>query len=153
MATISNYMTSEHEHCDDLFAAAENAAAAGDLDGARAQYDAFRQATLTHFMREESVLFPAFDERTGMVGGPTSMMCLEHAQMRETLAAMDQALARGDAQAFLGLAEGLLLIMRQHNLKEEQILYPMTDQALSDESDTLLRQMEAVQRLNDSHGP
>ena len=144
MAAISDYLTTEHEHCDNLFAAAENAMADGDLETAKTSYAQFRKATLEHFLREESVLFPTFDERTGMSGGPTAVMCLEHAQMRETLDAMGQALERGDGKAFLGLSEGLLLIMQQHNLKEEQILYPMTDETLREESTSLIEQMQAV---------
>jgi len=51
--------------------------------------------------------------------------------MRETLAGMDDALAGGDLDDFLGQAEGLLILMQQHNIKEEQMLYPMCDRLLS----------------------
>jgi len=37
------------------------------------------------------------------------------------------------------------VMMQQHNIKEEQILYPMSDQALSDKADTLLQEMTDAQ--------
>jgi hemerythrin-like domain-containing protein len=97
-----------------------------------------------HFSMEEDVLFPAFEQRTGMSGGPTFVMREEHRQMNGLLAEMGAALARRDGQAYLGQSETLLMLMRQHNMKEENILYPMSDQALADRQSELLAAMEAV---------
>ena len=54
-------------------------------------------------------------------------------QMSGLLQEMDAALARTDGQAYLGQSETLLMLMRQHNMKEENILYPMSDQALAEQ--------------------
>lgn len=144
MADITHYLTADHTHCDDLFAEAENAVASADWQSGQTHFQAFSAATLRHFKREESVLFPAFEARTGMSHGPTAVMRGEHVEMRETLQAMDQALAKHDTDAYLGLAETLLMLMRQHNLKEEQILYPMADQALAGSASEMVRQMETL---------
>lgn len=144
MSDISRYLSRDHNHCDDLFAAAENAVASADWQNGQTQFQAFEAATLHHFAREESILFPAFETRTGISHGPTAVMRSEHAEMRETLQAMRQSLAEHDAAAYLGLAETLLMLMRQHNLKEEQILYPMADQALADTAAEMVRQMESL---------
>ena len=146
MADITHYLTADHTHCDDLFAEAENAVACADWQSGQTHFQAFAAATLRHFAREESVLFPAFEARTGMSHGPTAVMRGEHVEMRETLQAMDQALAKHDTDAYLGLAETLLMLMRQHNLKEEQILYPMADQALADTASEMVRQMDTLPR-------
>lgn len=138
MARISQYLTDDHEHCDALFAAAENAVANGDWALATTQFQAFSKDTLRHFAREEEVFFPAFESLTGMNGGPTFIMRSEHGQMRDALTAMGQALEAKDAQGYLGLSETLLMLMRQHNMKEENILYPMLDQALAGEEEKLL---------------
>lgn len=143
MTRISQYLTEDHEHCDALFAEAENAVAKSDWPRALGQFQSFARDTLRHFAREEDVLFPAFEDRTGMRGGPTFVMRSEHDQMRDTLTAMEQALQAKDGQQFLGLSETLLMLMRQHNLKEENILYPMLDQALAGEEETLLAGMDA----------
>lgn len=143
MTRISQFLTEDHEHCDALFAAAENAVAKGDWSQAADSFQAFARDTLRHFSREEDVLFPAFENRTGMSGGPTFVMRAEHDQMRDTVAAMDQAVRSQDADRYLGLSETLLMLMRQHNMKEENILYPMMDQALPDEAEDLLASMDA----------
>jgi hemerythrin-like domain-containing protein len=144
MHDISHYLTADHHHCDDLFADAENAVANDDWPTAMTQFKAFAAATLLHFTREENILFPAFEERTGMSHGPTVIMRGEHVEIRETLQAMQQALTEQDADAYLGLAETMLMLLRQHNMKEEQVLYPMADQALSDGAGAMVREMEAL---------
>ncbi|MBM4181720.1 MAG: hemerythrin domain-containing protein [Betaproteobacteria bacterium] len=144
MSTLGTYLTHDHHACDDLFAAAENAVAAGDWPHAQQEFERFDAGMRRHFSMEEDVLFPAFEARTGMSGGPTFVMREEHRQMNNLLAEMVAALARRDSQAYLGQSETLLMLMRQHNMKEENILYPMSDQALADRQSELLAAMEAV---------
>lgn len=119
-----------HRHCDDAFARAEASAQSGDWAKARGDFDAFAKAIAAHFATEEETLFPAFEDRTGMRQGPTQVMRLEHGQMRELLGEMTTALDAKDAGGFGGAAETLLVLMQQHNLKEEHMLYPMCDRAL-----------------------
>lgn len=144
MTSIAQYLTRDHDHCDDLFAEAENAVAKKDWSNAPGLFSEFQQATLAHFTREEAILFPDFEARTGMTGGPTMVMRDEHLRMRQTLDAMADAVRRRDDAAYLGLSETLLMLMRQHNLKEEQILYPMSDQALAELAEDLVARMDAV---------
>ena len=56
---------------------------------------------------------------------------------------MARAVAAGNQNGFLGLSETLNMLMQQHNLKEENMLYPMSDQVLGDEGASLIREMEA----------
>lgn len=145
MSTIQDILTDDHNHCDDLFAEAENQVAqartAGDWQQANSLFERFHNATLLHLAREEQTLFPAFEAATGMSGGPTDVMRHEHTQMRDTLNAMAHALAEEDRDAYLGQSETLLMLMRQHNMKEEQMLYRMCDQVLASERDALLERM------------
>ncbi|MEZ5616077.1 MAG: hemerythrin domain-containing protein [Rhodocyclaceae bacterium] len=130
MNGITSALQNHHKLCDDDFADAEDAARKGDWAACEATYGKFRNAMLAHFGVEEDVLFPAFESRTGMVGGPTQVMRGEHVQMRDLLRQMDEALAQKNADGFGGAAETLLVMMQQHNMKEENILYPMIDQAI-----------------------
>ena len=143
MTTIRDFMTDDHRRCDDVFAEVEQAVEAADWTAAAAAFECFRNDVLKHFAAEESLLFPAFERRTGMSMGPTQVMRSEHVQMRELLDAAGAALATRDADAYAGNAETLLIMMQQHNMKEENILYPMCDQHLADETDTLLPQLQA----------
>jgi len=141
MASILNFMTQDHRHCDDSYAAAEEKVAAGRWDEAGQSWTIFRSALETHLNREESFLFPAFETQTGNTQGPTAMMRMEHEQMRSLVAEMDEAIVARDADSFLGLAETLMILTQQHNMKEEQILYPMIDQVVGD-PDKLIEQMQ-----------
>jgi iron-sulfur cluster repair protein YtfE (RIC family) len=145
MSKISEYLSHGHQHCDELFVGAENAVAEGRLAEAEELYNAFRDEMKVHFAMEESVMFPAFESATGMSGGPTEVMRSEHLQMRELLDQMRATFAKPDTYEYLGLSETLLMIMQQHNFKEEQILYAMADRALGNESDAIIERMKAVE--------
>jgi iron-sulfur cluster repair protein YtfE (RIC family) len=136
MSGITSALQHHHKLCDDDFAAAEDSPPAR-ATGRPARRPTANSATelLAHFGVEEEVLFPGLRERTGMTGGPTQVMRGEHVQMRDLLRQMDEALAQKNADGFGGAAETLLIMMQQHNMKEENILYPMIDQALGQDGD------------------
>lgn len=144
MQTISSYLTSDHRRCDNHFAAAEAYATEQNWAAATTCFEQFLSAMTRHFEIEEQVLFPAFEQRTGSVMGPTQMMRMEHSQMRELFERMADAIAARNADEYAGLSETLLIMLQQHNLKEEQVLYPMSDQALGTHAPALVQQMEAV---------
>ena len=141
MTSILDFMAQDHRHCDDSFAAAEEKVAAGRWGEASQNWTIFRNALETHLNREENHLFPAFEAKTGNTQGPTAMMRMEHEQMRSLVSEMDEAFVAKDAESFLGLAETLMILTQQHNMKEEQILYPMSDQVFGD-ADKLIKQMQ-----------
>ena len=78
-------------------------------------------------------------------GGPSQTMRVEHAQMRALLEQLGDAIAGRDEDAYLGLADTLLVLMQQHNLKEEGMMYPMLDAALADRVDELLAGCRALE--------
>ena len=145
MDRLTAPLVADHRHCDCLFATAEDAAQHSDWAACRVHFDAFRAAMLRHFEVEENVLFPAFEQATGMSMGPTAMMRSEHAQMRELLNSLATVIAAGRRDDYLGTSETLLLYMQQHNLKEENVLYPMSDRALAASGMELTRQVTACE--------
>ena len=56
---------------------------------------------------------------------------MEHQQMRNLLARMSEAVSSGDREEILEVGETMMILMQQHNVKEEEILYPMADQHLA----------------------
>lgn len=132
--SVTSALQKHHKHCDDDFATAEEAAQNNDWTACAASFGKFHADMQAHFGVEETVLFPAFEQQTGMTGGPTQVMRGEHVQMRELLRQMEEALAQRNADGFGGAAETLLVMMQQHNMKEENILYPMCDQALGSDA-------------------
>lgn len=143
MTGIRNFMTDDHRRCDDYLAEAEQALGRNDSAATLTAFRQFREAMLAHFDAEEDTLFPAFEHATGMRGGPTQVMRMEHNQMREQLADAEQALAAGILDDYAGMVGTLLIMMQQHNMKEENILYPMCDQHLAGDSQALLAKIQA----------
>ena len=144
MATIVEFLGTDHRACDDLFASAENAVAQKNWDSARSLFARFESAMAHHLAMEEEVLFPAFEARTGMSMGPTQVMRSEHEQMRGLIEDMARAAAGSDRDGYLGLSETLNMLMQQHNVKEENMLYPMSDQVLAADRDRLINSMQAT---------
>ncbi|EXI72526.1 MAG TPA: hemerythrin domain-containing protein [Candidatus Accumulibacter phosphatis] len=142
MQTITDFMASDHRSCDELLVTVEHAVADRRWGPARAAFTLFRAGMLHHFSAEEAILFPLFEQSTGIFRGPTQVMRAEHAQMRQLLAAAEAAVAAQDADDYSGNAETLLIMMQQHNVKEENVLYPMCDQHLAAQVATLLPELQ-----------
>lgn len=124
------YMTADHRACDEAWSTVEELAGAEDALGAGRAFAAFERALRRHLDMEEHVLFPAFEAATGMRGGPTAVMRMEHDQMRGVLDQMGQALGNQDLGALLDAGDTLLMLIQQHNVKEEGMLYPMIEMHL-----------------------
>jgi iron-sulfur cluster repair protein YtfE (RIC family) len=137
MSLPTEILPDHHRRCDELFAAAEDAALRDDWAAAAPAFEHFNAQMIAHFDAEETLLFPAFEAATGMRAGPTQMMRHEHDQMRGLLAQLAAACDAQDSRGYGGAAETLLMLMQQHNMKEENILYPMCDQSLGDEAERL----------------
>lgn len=129
--TAIQSLIEQHHTCDNHFAEAEKAIQHKRWDEGRKHWQCFVEDMRLHFDREETVLFPAFEQATGITQGPTAVMRYEHEEMRQLIADSEMALQSQDASAFLGLCETLLVMMQQHNLKEENVLYPMAASRIS----------------------
>lgn len=138
---LRQLLTDDHRHCDDLLAAAEQAAAKRDVTAALAALQDFRAAMLAHFTVEEEVLFPAFEARTGIVQGPTQVMRMEHMQMRDLMNLTVDAAKTANFDEYVGQVETLLIMMQQHNMKEENVLYPMCEQHLAGQAEDLIERI------------
>jgi len=143
MSSIKEYLTNDHRRCDDVFAQMEEKAN-GSLESATALTEEFIADMEQHFQREERVMFPEFEAKTGMVNGPTEMMRQEHAQMRNLMLQLTQAIENDDKDKFFGLSETLMILLQQHNMKEEQMLYTMAQQHLSADTERIVEMMDSL---------
>jgi len=143
MSTIAEFMSTNHQACDEAFARAEEAALTNDWGTAETSFEAFNSAMARHFRMEEEVLFPALLNANGPLG-PVQVMRMEHEQMNDLIEQMAASLKTSNSKAYGGLSETLLIVMQQHNLKEEQILYPIMDQLLANDSISLIARFQNV---------
>ena len=143
MSTIKEYLSADHRKCDEIFAQMEEKASES-LANAKELCEDFIAQSERHFQMEERVMFVEFEQKTGMTQGPTQMMRQEHTQMRGLMKDMLNALEDGNKDRFFGNSETLMILMQQHNMKEEQMLYTMAQQHLSADSDRIVDMMESM---------
>lgn len=103
-----------------------------NYQSAKDSFEKFESGLQRHIAWEENILFPLFEEKTGMKDfGPTVVMREEHKQIKQYLkelyAKINQADPNTDSEERL-----LLDLLREHNEKEENILYPAIDHVTTD---------------------
>ncbi len=94
-----------------------------------------------HHGKEEDLLFQAM-EAAGVPrqGGPIGVMLAEHTLGRDYVRGMAEAIPRyaageaGAAARFAENARGYVALLSQHIVKEDQILYPIADRVLSQQT-------------------
>ncbi len=141
---ISEYLTQDHRDIDDVFAKLEEQVNSKKWDDANASFSEFYKGMDAHFKMEEEIMFPAFEEKTGMTQGPTAVMRMEHTQMRQLMEDLSCDLEKKDKDHFLGVSETLMMLIQQHNSKEEMMLYNMANNVLAVEATDIVTQMKAI---------
>lgn len=144
MSNIKDYMSRDHRSCDERFAAAEKAVGDGDWEIGEAEFNKFRESMDHHFDMEEKILFPAFEEVTGMTEGPTAVMRSEHEEMRRLFEQMAMAVEARYEDEYMDASETLMVMMQQHNMKEEQMLYDMADRQFGSQAVEVLERMQEL---------
>jgi len=143
MPGIKEFLTNDHRQCDEIFAQMEEAVANKTSD-AISKFEDFHTAMTHHFDMEEKVLFPAFENKSGMTQGPTQVMRNEHEQMRRIMTQMLEAIENKNEERFFGLSETLMMLTQQHNMKEEQMLYTMAEQHLGTQGPSIVEKMQTL---------
>ncbi|MCP3688330.1 MAG: hemerythrin domain-containing protein [Gammaproteobacteria bacterium] len=133
MTTITEFFTKQHRDCDTILGQMEQALNEENWESAAQKYDDMKQDIFAHLANEEDSLFPMFTEKSGMRGGPVSVMLGEHIEIKALVERIGTAVSEQDSDEALDTTETLFMFLQQHNVKEEQVLYPMTDEALRDD--------------------
>ncbi|HBG45745.1 MAG TPA: hemerythrin [Deltaproteobacteria bacterium] len=131
--TITDYLQTDHRRLDEIFERFHSAVREGRWDDASTDFREFSLGLKRHIRIEEDILFPVFEEKTGMRdAGPTFVMRMEH---KDIQALLDSILSSTDGHDAAGVKNGsssLTGVLLDHNMKEEHILYPESDSFLSD---------------------
>jgi uncharacterized protein (DUF2249 family)/hemerythrin-like domain-containing protein len=142
-SSVSEYLEADHRRLDAILPDGERLVAAGSYAVAAARFADFSAGLDRHIELEEQILFPTFESATGMTAGPTEVMRSEHVAIRSFLRLATESLAQEDAGRLAEALGGLAETLSGHNMKEEHMLYPMTDQVLGSDE----RRREFVRRL------
>lgn len=131
-ASLSEFFEQDHRDCDARWVDVEELLDTADIEAARSAWQKYDTSMRRHLAMEEEVLFPAFDAKSGMAGGgPVAVMKMEHQQMRGLLDQIGEAIEAGNAEEAMDIGDTLLMLVQQHNVKEEGMLYPMAENLLS----------------------
>ncbi len=142
---VTEYLEADHRRLDDIVEDARRLADAGSFKEASARFQELVCGLKRHIDVEEQVLFPTFEQTTGMKSsGPTFVMRDEHVELRRLMKEAASALLAGDAARAKEELTALTEALANHNMKEERMLYPMTDRAAGDERarDELVKRLQ-----------
>jgi len=144
MRTVDEALSWDHDRLDALEREAFGRRAAGDFESAAEIFSGFAAGLRRHIRFEEEILFPAFETRAGIppTAGPTAVMRVEHREIEELIGLIEAGMADPGSKV-----EALRLrlhdVLGDHNLKEEQVLYPTTDELLGEkEADALVARIQ-----------
>ena len=129
-AVISAYFEADHARLDTLFRSYQSLKRS-DFPRAKNCFRDFLRGLQRHIVWEEEVLFPFFEQRSGMPpdAGPTAVH--DKVRMKNPDSDAEEA--------------ALIQVLSSHNFKEENILYPAIDQASSDaDAADLFHAMESI---------
>ena len=144
MQAITKFMGQDHDRLDRLFREFQ-AMKGSNFGKAKHSFSEFMRGLQRHIVWEEEILFPLFEDQTGMQDrGPTAVMRMEHRRIREFLEEIHDRFIHGETDTD-EIEKALLDTLAAHNKKEETILYPWIDQSLSEQdADTTLARMREV---------
>ena len=142
--TITAFYEDDHNKLDKLFETFQKTKRS-DFSKAKEAFKEFKVGLQRHIVWEEDLLFPLWEEKTGMSeGGPTFVMRHEHRQIGQLLESIHDKVAANNPDS--DQDEQLLLsILGSHNMKEERVLYPSIDNVTSpEEKEKVFRDMETI---------
>jgi regulator of cell morphogenesis and NO signaling len=144
--TVHQYFTADHRRLDDLMRTFQSEKRR-DFSKAKDAFREFLFGLRRHIVWEEDILFSSFEKRSGIgSGGPTAVMRAEHRLINDALDELHEKVRRADPECDAEVRK-LTELLSVHNLKEENILYPMFDEAVdAEERGRLFKQMEEIPR-------
>lgn len=142
--TIATFYKKDHDRLDDLFKTFQTVKRS-DFPKAKEAFKDFKVGLQRHIVWEEELLFPMWEEKTGMVeDGPTPMMRFEHDQIKQLLDAIHQKVETQNLDTDQD-EQALSNLLSSHNRKEERALYPAIDNVISqDERARVFSDMKTI---------
>lgn len=142
--TIAAYYKEDHDRLDELFKTFQTLKRS-DFTKAMEAFKEFKVGLQRHILWEEELLFPLWEEKTGMIeDGPTPVMRFEHEQIKQLLEVIHQKVEVQNLDTDQN-EQALINLLSSHNRKEERALYPAIDNVTNaDERATIFSNMNSI---------
>jgi hemerythrin superfamily protein len=142
--TITTFYQEDHDRLDELFKTFQTLKRS-DFVKAKEAFKEFKVGLQRHIVWEEELLFPMWEEKTGMIeDGPTPVMRFEHSQIKQLLDAIHQKVERQNPDTDQD-EQALVNLLSSHNRKEERALYPAIDNVTNaDEREKVFSDMNSI---------
>ena len=146
--TITGFMNAEHDRLHDLWEQTTAALKAEEFERLHGVARDLVTAVERHINVEEQILFPAIESKSKS-NEPTNAMRLEHRQLEHMLERLKPLLTVAELWTGIGAVEGQEIepgaLLRSHENKEHDVLYPLADQLLGvEEARALVTQMRTA---------
>jgi regulator of cell morphogenesis and NO signaling len=130
--TVTVFYEKDHDRLDELFKTFQTSKRV-DFAKAKEAFKEFKVGLQRHIVWEEELLFPVWEEKTGMIeDGPTPVMRFEHSQIKQLLDAIHEKVEGQNLDTDQD-EHALVNLLSSHNRKEERALYPAIDNVISAE--------------------
>jgi len=130
--TVTAFYEKDHDRLDELFKTFQTSKRSNFIK-AKEAFKEFKVGLQRHIVWEEELLFPMWEEKTGMIeDGPTPVMRFEHEQIKQLLEAIHRKVEEQNLDTDQS-EQALFNLLSSHNRKEERALYPAIDNVTSAE--------------------
>ena len=144
MNDSSNWLIHEHREYEDLLRECQTLAGSGDWEKAAQRVNDLIAVFSRHREMEERILFPVYEEFTGIRGGPTRHLSQEHKLIERMLENLARSLERRDADEFLEASVPLGKAMALHHEKEEDFFLPMAGHVLLEKREEIVARFKEL---------
>lgn len=155
MKNVTQLLSDEHQNILKVIDALLNEC--NDLEKGKALNIAFFEKAIDfiknyadkfHHAKEEDILFKAMlEELENLHCNPIPVMLHEHETGRGFVKGMEEGLKENNIKQVIENASGYCYLLQEHIYKEDNILYPMAEQALDDkQKDTINKKYNDIEK-------
>ncbi|MEE9285498.1 MAG: hemerythrin domain-containing protein [Dehalococcoidia bacterium] len=142
---VHHLLESEHRWLDERFDQFQHLLDSGRVDGG--PFHEAARVLHRHIYLEEEILFPRLETRG--LSDPISVMAQEHREICRHLGGVEGLLERNaSAEQVASMLTDLRSLLKEHNFKEEGILYPAAEGLLTEQE-----LPEVLEALRESQPP
>lgn len=145
---VADALTLDHARLSRLLAEVAASFDDGEQERAEHTFEEFASSLRRHIAVEEELVFPSLESHSSWASRPAVVMRAEHRRIEELIAQVGAAISRSTSELFHRAHHELVALLAAHDAKEERVLYPACDEALTpSERATLAYRLDSPRRV------